>query len=64
MESVSWHAGGDIQSNASAYYKVKYHYTSMEHLEKYSSQSKFKITIMINLNTVQPKAHYKLRKFI
>lgn len=40
MESVKFKPGGDIRPNASAYYTVKYHYTSMGHLEKYSSKSK------------------------
>lgn len=30
----------EIQTNASAYYKANYRYTSMQHLDKYSSDSK------------------------
>ena len=40
MEKAKFHAGGDIKSNASVYYSVKYHYTSMGQLEKYSTRSK------------------------
>lgn len=49
----------DVQTNASIYYKINYHYASMSNLEKYSTHSKYSRVFQLNNKIYQQNSGNK-----